>query len=60
MGLCKNMKLHQQTDNESIVLYWSKQRDSVPINPASLGNIMYKGLSIDQIPKSQYPNDGKQ
>lgn len=28
--------------------------DSVPINPISPGNIMYKSLSIEQIPKSQY------
>lgn len=28
--------------------------DSVPINPTSPGNIMYKSLSIEQIPKSQY------
>lgn len=53
------MKLHQQTYNESIVFYWSKQRDSVPINPISPEDIMYKSLSIDQIPKSQYPKDKK-
>lgn len=55
MELSRNLKLYQQIYNGSIVVIWVNKKDSVPINHPSLGNIVYKGISIDTIPKSQYP-----